>query len=141
LRGLSAYPFYVSGDQGFSSGSSREPDEKGLRWSEARQDFIADFGDLRSDCIEAGHAPTFSGHFGIFRTYEKLQEVFDWPNMQKYVERYIKTCDSCQKVKASKKRKVGLSRTGVPVGLKGYNLISVNSVHRLCTTHYVFKRV
>jgi hypothetical protein len=100
-EGYQTTPFVSQGIQ------VSEPDEKGLRWTEAKQLFIPDFGDLRSDCIEAVHAPTFSGHFGIFRTYKKLQEVFYWPNMRKDVERYIKTWDSCQKVKASKQRKVG----------------------------------
>jgi hypothetical protein len=61
-EGYQTTPFVSQGIQ------VSEHDEKGLHWTEAKQLIIPDFGDLRSDCIEAVHAPTFSDHFGIFRT-------------------------------------------------------------------------
>jgi hypothetical protein len=100
-EGYSAAPFMPQGFQ------VSEPDENGLHWTNSKQIFIPDHGDLRQDCIEAVHAPTSAGHFGIIYTIKKLKEVYFWPNMRKDVERFIKSCDSCQKVKASKQKKVG----------------------------------
>jgi hypothetical protein len=100
-EGYSAAPFMSQGFQ------VSEPDENGLHWTNSKQIFIPDHGDLRQDCIEAVHAPAFAGHFGIIRTIKKLKEVYFWPNMRKDVERFIKSCESCQKVKASKQKKVG----------------------------------
>jgi hypothetical protein len=100
-EGYSAAPFVSQGFQ------VSEPDENGIRWTLSKQIFIPDHGELRDDCIEAVHAPTFAGHFGIIRTIKKLKEVYFWPNMRKDVERFVKSCDSCQKVKASKQKKVG----------------------------------
>ena len=46
------------------------------------------------------HSHPFAGHYGIQRTRKKLQEVFYWPEMQADVEQFIRSCDSCQRVKA-----------------------------------------
>jgi hypothetical protein len=58
---------------------------------------------------------TFSGHFGVLRTVQKLQQVHIWPRMHKGVEHFIKSCDSCQKIKAFKQKPVGpLQRLQMP---------------------------
>jgi hypothetical protein len=100
-EGYEADPMVSMGEQ------VSAPDENGLKWTNTKQIVIPDFEGLRADCIEAVHAPTFAGHFGVIRTLKKLKEVFYWPGMRKDVERYIKSCDSCQKVKASKQSKLG----------------------------------
>jgi hypothetical protein len=100
-EGYQATPFVSQGIQ------VSEPDEKGLRWTEAKQIFIPDFDDLRSDCIDAVHAPTFSGHFGIFRTYKKLQEVFYWPNnMRKDVDVILKRVTHAKKLRLLRSAKL-----------------------------------
>jgi hypothetical protein len=91
-EGYSAAPFV---SQGFPVS---EPDENGIRWTQSKQIFIPDHGELRDGCIGAVHAPTFAGHFGIIRTIKKLKEVHFWPNMCKDVGRFVKSCDSSQKV-------------------------------------------
>jgi hypothetical protein len=84
-----------------------EPDEDGIRWTKDKQMYIPDHGTLRHDCIEAVHAPTFAGHFGVIRTLRKLKEVYYWPNMRKEVVTFIKSCNSCQRVKSLKQKKYG----------------------------------
>jgi hypothetical protein len=84
-----------------------EPDEDGIRWTKDRQMYIPDHGTLRHDCIEAVHAPTFAGHFGVIRTLRKLKEVYYWPNIRKEVffVTFIKSCNSCHRVKSLKQKK------------------------------------
>jgi hypothetical protein len=84
-----------------------EADEKGLRWTAAKLIFIPDFGDLRLDCIEPVHAPALSSHFKILRTFETQQVFFFGPTCAMMLNVIFRPCDSCQKVNASKQRKVG----------------------------------
>jgi hypothetical protein len=102
-EGYSAAPFVSQGFQVF------EPDDNGIRWTLSKHIFIPDHGELWEDCIEEVHAPTFAiaGHFSKFRTITKFKGVYFWPNMRKDVVRFDQSCDSCQKVKASKQKKVG----------------------------------
>ena len=39
-------------------------------------------------------------HFGSGKTYELLKERFYWPDMFKYVQIYISSCETCQTCKA-----------------------------------------
>lgn len=48
----------------------------------------------------------YGGHFGIKKTYRKLLR-FWWPGMNRDVEEYVKTCDTCQRFK---------NPTGLPPG-------------------------
>src|SRR5436305_11341324 len=41
------------------------------------------------------------GHLGYKKTYDCLANQFIWPNMTKDVQKYVKTCDSCQRNKES----------------------------------------
>ena len=43
------------------------------------------------------HDHPTSGHFGIEITYNRVKEKYYWPNMKKDIEKYIKSCEICQK--------------------------------------------
>ena len=60
---------------------------------------IPDYTGLRSECFEAAHSHLWSGHFGVRKTFKRLQASYWWPNMQKDVENWIRQCDSCQRNK------------------------------------------
>lgn len=49
----------------------------------------------------------YGGHLGVKKTRDKLKAYY-WPGMTKDVERYVETCEVCQKHKTSKKPKYGL---------------------------------
>ena len=40
--------------------------------------------------------PASGGHDGFLRTYLKIKDRFQWPNMRKEVEEYVKSCHECQ---------------------------------------------
>jgi transposase InsO family protein len=54
------------------------------------------------------HDAKISGHLGMDKTYERVYRKYYWPKMRKYIRRYIKTCDSCQRVKPSNQKPLGL---------------------------------
>ncbi|POM77115.1 Pol protein [Phytophthora palmivora] len=50
--------------------------------------------------LEAHDAP-ISGHLGREKTYQMVSQTFWWPRMYKWVAHYVKTCETCQRVKPS----------------------------------------
>ncbi|KAH0604561.1 uncharacterized protein H6S33_006938 [Morchella sextelata] len=49
-----------------------------------------------------------AGHFGQFKTLERVKNNFFWPNMDKDIEEYVRSCDSCQRNKTSRHKKFGM---------------------------------
>ncbi|POM79670.1 LOW QUALITY PROTEIN: Pol protein, partial [Phytophthora palmivora] len=57
--------------------------------------------DLKYDILlEAHDAPT-SGHLGREKTYQMVSQTFWWSRMYKWVAHYVKTCETCQRMKPS----------------------------------------
>ena len=50
---------------------------------------------LRTDILKGTHDSPFTGHLGVTRTLDRIRKRFFWPNMQKFVENYIRQCDAC----------------------------------------------
>jgi hypothetical protein len=62
---------------------------------------VPNVGTVRKDLIRQCHDEVTSGHFGSFKTYELLARSFYWNKMIKAVKRYVATCDTCQRSKAT----------------------------------------
>lgn len=82
-------------------------DQQGLYWTEKAQLIVPDHDGLREECIEAVHSNVLSGHFGMNRTLKKAQEIYFWPFMRDMVAQYVRSCDSCQRVKAVRQKPQG----------------------------------
>jgi transposase InsO family protein len=67
-------------------------------------------GPIRSQVLHDHHDTPISGHQGIERTYDALHRLFYWPRMNGMVRDYVKSCDSCQRIKASQQVPAGLLR-------------------------------
>ena len=63
---------------------------------------------LRTLLISEAHDPRISGHFGVVRTYEKLQRHWEWPGMREDVKEYVRTCVRCQLTKIDSQKPKGL---------------------------------
>ncbi|POM71563.1 Pol protein [Phytophthora palmivora] len=55
--------------------------------------------DLKYDILLEAHDPPMSGHLGREKTYQAVSQTFRWPYMYKWVVHYVKTCETCQRVK------------------------------------------
>ena len=49
----------------------------------------------RYDVIKACHDPPTSGHFGFYKTLNRVQQQYYWPHMRKDVLKYIRSCRVC----------------------------------------------
>lgn len=53
--------------------------------------------------IQHFHDSNIGGHQGINKTVERIQRNYVWSNLRNSVEKYIKSCELCQKCKPSKR--------------------------------------
>eukprot|EP00960_Hanusia_phi_P013747 403541-Hanusia_phi.AAC.1 len=52
------------------------------------------------------HDTPLGAHFGEHKTYHGLKDRYIWPHLRPHVEQYVRSCDSCQKMKSSHKLKL-----------------------------------
>ena len=64
--------------------------------------------DLRARLLSEAHDAPLSGHLGRDKTYDRLSRAFYWPRMHLMVSEYCSTCPSCQAIKPSHQKPMGL---------------------------------
>jgi transposase InsO family protein len=65
-------------------------------------------GELRTRLLSDAHDAPLSGHLGRDKTYDRLSRTFYWPRMHPMVHEYCRTCPSCQAIKPSHQKPMGL---------------------------------
>lgn len=63
---------------------------------------------MKNMVLEEVHDKPIGGHFGVERTMHTIRNRFYWPDLDKDVKQYIKTCDSCQRKKVSCNKQPGI---------------------------------
>jgi hypothetical protein len=81
--------------------------DKGLLFVNHRW-LVPDSKELRNMILNAEHDSKVAGHFGQYKTLERVKANFYWPKMELEVEEYVRSCDSCQRNKAARHKKFGL---------------------------------
>lgn len=107
--------------------------EDGLYWTENGQLYVPDVGTLRSECVDAVHSNTHSGHYGVTRTAQRAKQVFYWENMIRDVAEFVRRCDSCQRVKASTLKPQGLLNP-LPIPGRRWESVSMDLITDLPVT-------
>jgi hypothetical protein len=109
---------------------------------------------IRTRILTEAHDIPVSGHMGEWKTIARISPHFYWPNMRKTVSDYIKTCEICQRDKASTQLPPGLLQsleipnqrwhtvtmdfiTKLPVTKNGYDTIMVVVDKFTKMVHYV----
>ena len=59
---------------------------------------------LREEILELGHSQFYAGHFGAFKTHQRILESAWWPDMFADVQSNISDCKICIMVDAQKKK-------------------------------------
>ena len=70
--------------------------------------------DLRTRLLYEFHDSPIAGHLGREKTFLALSRDFYWPHMYKWVRKYVRTCDMCQRVKPSPSSQAPLRSLPVP---------------------------
>ena len=94
------------------SPSERKPaklnqDANGILWTHGNQYVVPDYGRLRFEMFESVHFHPFSGHYGQSRTQTKALQLCFWPTMAADIKRWCQKSDSCQRVKAERRKPKG----------------------------------
>ncbi|PRP72887.1 hypothetical protein PROFUN_16906, partial [Planoprotostelium fungivorum] len=63
---------------------------------------------LRLIIMMMKHDSPLAGHFGSHKTKELVRRDYWWPKMYHTIESYVKSCDTCQRAKHSRKKQSGL---------------------------------
>ena len=64
----------------------------------------------RALLLQEFHDTPLGGHFGTDKTFYGLRQKYIWPSMYHHVEKFVTSCDTCQKNKASHQRKLGTAQ-------------------------------
>ena len=79
--------------------------------------YMPDERSVREELLKQHHDDPLAGHFGTKRTTELLSRSYYWPNMEKEVHDYIRTCAVCQRAKVPQQKPYSeLSSLPVPEG-------------------------
>ncbi|POM72419.1 Putative retroelement [Phytophthora palmivora] len=70
--------------------------------------------DLKYDILLEAHVAPIGGHFGREKTYQAVSQTFWWSRMYKWVAHYVKTCETCQRLKPSGHASASLQSLPVP---------------------------
>ena len=54
---------------------------------------------LRADVLRQLHDEPTAGHLGVTRTYDRVRRRFFWPGLYRSVQKYVSSCDLCQRRK------------------------------------------
>ena len=80
---------------------------RGGLWYRGNQVIVAG-SDLQREVVAQAHDTPYAGHFGQDRTLDLARRFFWWPKMRQDVQEYVRTCDTCLRVKYQQKSPAGL---------------------------------
>jgi hypothetical protein len=83
--------------------------------------------------LRGSHDSPLSGHAGVDRTLHNVRRTFWWPNQYVDIVEFVKTCDSCQRNKASTQAPAGLLRP-LPIPNKRWQSVSMDFIVSLPKT-------
>lgn len=63
---------------------------------------------LRKEILEEAHDSKWSCHSGRQKTYRLISDRYYWHKMRKDITYYVRSCEKCQKMKASRRKPIGL---------------------------------
>jgi hypothetical protein len=70
--------------------------------------YIPPIADLRTRVLSLHHDCTVAGHFGMDKTEDLTTRSFYWPEIQRDIRAYVRTCPKCQANKPSNRVPGGL---------------------------------
>lgn len=76
-------------------------------WWRGQQVVVPDVHGLRQEILHELHDAPYSGHPGVSKTLRSVQRMYWWPALRADITKYVHTCVSCQRNKASTQKPAG----------------------------------
>ncbi|KAE8969139.1 hypothetical protein PR002_g27525 [Phytophthora rubi] len=85
--------------------------------------------DLRARIIHEFHDSPIRAHLGREKTFAAVSRDFFWPHMYKWVRKWVRTCETCQRVKPSKSSQAPLRP--LPIATEAWRSVSMDFIFEL----------
>lgn len=89
--------------------------------------YVPDLDSLRLEILRTHHDVPSAGHPGRAKTFELVSREYYWPGMRKFVERYVRNCDTCRRTKAVRHAAYGVLKP-LPFPRRPWEDVSVDFV-------------
>ncbi|GJP80631.1 hypothetical protein CLOP_g10832 [Closterium sp. NIES-67] len=95
--------------------------------------WVPNYPPLRQLLLEEYHDVLYAGHFGSNKTITGIAKHYYWPHMADDVQKFVTSCDTCQRMKSSKQKKAGLLQP-LPVPEQPWQVVSLDFITGLPPT-------
>jgi hypothetical protein len=102
-------------------------------WYKGDRVVVPDITEIKEAIFHELHSAPYSGHFGVNKTVSQISRRFFWPRLRNFVQKHIKTCECCQRHKASNQKPQGPLRP-LPVPSSKWDSIGVDFIVHLPKT-------
>ncbi|GJP58391.1 hypothetical protein CLOP_g23643, partial [Closterium sp. NIES-67] len=95
--------------------------------------WVPNYPPLRQLLLEEYHDVLYAGHFGSNKTLTGIAKHYYWPHLAEDVQKFVTSCDTCQRMKSSKQKKAGLLQP-LPVPEQPWQVVSLDFITGLPPT-------
>ncbi|GJP43485.1 hypothetical protein CLOM_g2939, partial [Closterium sp. NIES-68] len=95
--------------------------------------WVPNYPPLRQLLFEEYHDVLYAGHFGSNKTLTGIAKHYYWPHLADDVQKFVTSCDTCQRMKSSKQKKAGLLQP-LPVPEQPWLVVSLDFITGLPPT-------
>ncbi|GJP73421.1 hypothetical protein CLOP_g4136 [Closterium sp. NIES-67] len=95
--------------------------------------WVPNYPPLRQLLLEEYHDVLYAGHFGSNKTLTGIAKHYYWPHLADDVQKFVTSCDTCQRMKSSKHKKAGLLQP-LPVPEQPWQVVSLDFITGLPPT-------
>ena len=85
---------------------------------------------LQTRILQECHDSSLGGHLGKDKTIEQVKRRFYWPGMDAVIQRYVTSCDECQRNKPSQQSPMGLLQP-LPIPTRPWQQVSLDLITAL----------
>ena len=89
--------------------------------------YVPNIDDLKLQILQKYHDSPTSGHFGQLKTFELINREYFWPGLRKFINRFIKSCDTCHRTKTTRHLPFGALQS-LPIAEKPWASISMDFI-------------